>query len=240
VSPELTGAGIGKIISENQKVVIRVITMRRVIPMLTLALIGLLVSAPADGAAKGKGKKASAGGELDIGQAAPMVDRKMMDVSGKEMSLADLKGQNGLLVVFSCNTCPFVIAWENRYATIAEICRKKGIGMVAVNSNEANRDGVDSLEEMKQRARDKGYAFAYVVDKNSDLANAMGATRTPHVYLFDRKLKLAYRGAIDDSSQDVAEVKSPYVVSAVNALAAGEEIGVKSTKSIGCSIKRLK
>lgn len=180
----------------------------------------------------------SAAGELALGGKLPEVERKMKDISGKEMSLKDAKGKNGLLVIFSCNTCPFVIAWEDRYLEISRLCKEKGIGMVAVNSNEGKRDGDDSLEAMKAHAAEKGYTFPYVLDQNAEAADAFGATRTPHVFLFDKSLKLVYRGAIDDNSREARQVKNRYLSDAVDALAAGRKIALRSTKSVGCSIKR--
>lgn len=192
----------------------------------------------------GKEKKAApqsnsrAHSELEIGVAAPMTGRKMMDVSGKEISLKSASGPNGLLVIFSCNTCPFVIAWEGRYNEIAEQAKASGIGMVLVNSNEGKREGDDSIEAMKAHAAEKGYTVPYVVDRKSELANSFGATRTPHVFLFDKKLKLAYRGAIDDNSESPEKVKDRYLSAAISAVAAGTDVAVKSTRSVGCSIKR--
>lgn len=199
------------------------------------AILALGVCGPAVWAKK---KSDRAGGELAIGQTAPRAEAKMPDISGKTLNLQQAKGKKGLLVVFSCNTCPFVLAWEDRYQTIAEQCRRSGVGMILVNSNEAQREGADSMEEMRAHAKEKGYTVPYVVDTRSELADAFGATRTPHVFLFDSKLKLVYRGAIDDNSRSAAEVKEPYLSNAIDALAAGTAISVSSTKSIGCTIKR--
>ncbi|MBI4178869.1 thioredoxin family protein [bacterium] len=168
-----------------------------------------------------------------------MSDRMMPDISGKELSLTSAKGENGLLVIFSCNTCPWVQAWEDRYLTLAEQCREKSVGMIAVNSNEGSRDGVDSMDEMRARAAKMGYTFPYVVDRNSELADAFGATRTPDVFLLDKDLTLVYRGAIDDNAKDPASVTRRFLSEAIDALSAGREIAAKETKSIGCTIKRL-
>ena len=177
-------------------------------------------------------------GELEIGAQAPAQDLKMKDVNGKELALKDLKSKNGTLVIFSCNTCPFVVAWEGRYNEIADIAAKNGIKMVAVNSNEAYRDDEDSMEAMREHAKKQGYKFPYLLDKNSELADAFGATRTPHVYLFDKDMKLVYRGAIDNSAKDASAVTAPYLKNALQNLGAGKEIDPNSTKSLGCSIKR--
>lgn len=177
--------------------------------------------------------------ELAIGSKAPAADIDVMDVSGKSLTLAGVKSANGLLVIFSCNTCPWVLAWEGRYNGLAQAARDAGIGMIALNSNEANRDGDDSLDEMRAHAEKNGYTFPYAVDPNSAIANAFGATRTPHVFLFDKDLTLVYRGAIDDNAKQPDDVKAVYLLDAIRAVGSGSPVAVKDTKSIGCSIKRI-
>lgn len=178
-----------------------------------------------------------ASGELEIGSTAPKSDVKMRDVSGASHSLAEMKGKKGLLVVFSCNTCPYVIKWEDRYRSIASKCADMGVGMVAVNSNTAQHDGVDSFEAMQKHAKEKRYSFKYVMDATGEVAAAFGANRTPHIYLFDGDMKLVYRGAIDDNYENAELVEKTYLADAIDALVAGQEIAVKTTKSIGCTIK---
>lgn len=177
---------------------------------------------------------------LSIGKKAPKADVKMMDISGKKVALNDIKKQNGLLVIFSCNTCPFVLAWEDRYPALGAQCTKNNIGMVLINSNEARRKGDDSMEEMKKHATDKNYNSFYTIDENSELANAFGAKTTPHVYLFDKDMKLVYRGAIDDSGgRDDVTPKEMYLKNALDNLATGKKVDPAETKSVGCSIKRV-
>lgn len=175
--------------------------------------------------------------ELEIGAAIPKADYKMQDISGKEVSLAELKDENGLLVIFSCNTCPYVKLSETRIKEVAGFAKKNKIGFILVNSNEAQREAEDSFDEMKKYGKAQGYDFSYVVDKNSQLANAFGATRTPHVFLFDKK-GLAYRGAIDDNIKDPEAVKDYFLKDAIFAVGSGKAVKVNSTKSVGCSIKR--
>ena len=177
---------------------------------------------------------------LAIGSKAPNVDVEMIDISGKYLKLSQIKKENGLLVIFSCNTCPFVIAWENRYPKIAALCKKNNIGMVAVNSNAAKRDGDDSFEEMKKHAKEKNYTFNYVVDKNSELAIAFGANRTPQVFLFNKDVKLVYTGAIDDNLKDAEKVEKPYLMNAIDNLILNKKIKPSTTKALGCSIKKVK
>ncbi len=176
--------------------------------------------------------------ELEIGAKAPKTSVKLLDVSGSEVTLESLMGKNGLLVIFSCNTCPYVVAWEDRYPKLAELAKELGIGMVLVNSNEGQRDGVDSFEEMAEHAKEKKYTFPYVVDTNSELADAFGANRTPHVFLFSDEWLLKYRGAIDDNFKNADKVEQPYLMNAMKALASGMAIDPEATKSLGCSIKR--
>ncbi|TNE69907.1 redoxin domain-containing protein, partial [bacterium] len=114
--------------------------------------------------------------ELALGSVMPMADVKLQSVSGDEISLSDVKLENGTLVVFSCNTCPYVKAWESRYLKVAELAKEQSIGMIALNPNEAMRSDKESLDEMKKIAMTMKYTFAYAVDKNHLLADEFGAT----------------------------------------------------------------
>jgi len=176
-------------------------------------------------------------GELEIGSAMPLVDHQLADISGKTMTLTNAKGDAGTLVIFSCNTCPWVLAWEDRYVTLAQEFIPKGIGMIAVNSNESQFERDDSMEEMVEHAQEMGYNFPYVQDPGSKLATAFGARKTPHIYLFDEKDKLVYRGAIDDNARKPRKVKHTFLADAMDALLTGEKIDPVSTKALGCSIK---
>ncbi len=183
---------------------------------------------------------------LAIGSAAPAVDVKMTDISGGQYSLYDLKKSGGLLVIFSCNGCPFVVGsegsegWEGRYDELREVAEKNNIGMALINSNEAKRAKGDDLKSMKSRAEDYGFAKCkYLLDVNSAVANAFFARTTPHVYLFDGNMKLVYKGAIDDNVDDSKKVKEPYLKNAIADLTAGKKIKPEETKPVGCSIKRV-
>jgi len=187
------------------------------------------------------------GQELAIGEAAPMSTTPLLGVDGTNHTLMELKGDNGLLVVFSCNTCPFVVGngtktegWEGRYNGLAELAASLNVGMVLVNSNEAKREGDDSFTAMKNHARDAEYAMPYVVDEGSKLANACGARTTPHVYLFNADLELAYRGSIDDNVNRSEDVTERYLEVAMARMAEGKKIKTAETKAVGCSIKRVK
>ncbi|HEY0977256.1 MAG TPA: thioredoxin family protein [Flavobacteriales bacterium] len=182
--------------------------------------------------------------DMAIGASAPATDVKMKDVSGKELDLKSANGKNGLLVVFSCNTCPFVIGgegsqgWEGRYPALAELAAKNGIGFTMINSNTTKRDGGDGFADMQARYKEKGLKGYYLLDDNNKVADAFGARTTPHVFLFNKDLKLVYKGAIDDNVEDPKAVKAHYVNDAIAALAAGKPIDPATTRNIGCSIKR--
>ncbi|MBT3518190.1 MAG: thioredoxin family protein [Candidatus Marinimicrobia bacterium] len=177
------------------------------------------------------------GGELEIGSAMPLMDHQLADISGKNITLANAKGDAGTLVIFSCNTCPWVIRWEDRYVTLANTYAPKGIGMIAVNSNAARFGSEDSLEEMVEHAKNNGYNFPYAQDPGSKLATAFGATKTPHIYLFNADDKLVYLGAIDDNAKNAKKVEVPFLANAIDALLSGKPINPQTTKALGCSIK---
>jgi thioredoxin-related protein len=185
------------------------------------------------------GFKLTVNPELEIGTSMPNAELKMMDVNGKEVSLNDAKGENGLLVIFSCNTCPYVKLSESRIKEMGTVTKQNKVGMILINSNEAQRSEEDSFDAMKNYAKAQGYAWSYVVDKNSNMANAFGATRTPHCFLFDKTGKLVYRGAIDDNIKEPNDAKEHYLKDAVVAVATGKPVKTNSTKSVGCSIKRM-
>ena len=176
--------------------------------------------------------------DMKVGSKAVLTDVKMKDVSGKEYDFNDLKKANGLVVIFSCNTCPFVKMWEGRYPEIKKWADEHQVGMVLVNSNYQKRDGVDSFEAMKEHAKEHNYTMPYVVDKDSRLANAFDAKTTPHVFLFDKDFTLVYKGAIDDNYQSADNVKKPYLKNAISQLAAGKMVAKSETPPVGCSIKR--
>jgi thioredoxin-related protein len=176
---------------------------------------------------------------LPLGSALPKADIKMKTTDGKEISLNDVKSKNGLLVMFSCNTCPYVIKNQERTKEVCSFAAKKGIGVAILNSNEATRGGSDSYEDMKDYAKEQGYQWNYAVDKNSELADAFGATRTPEVFLFDKAGKLVYHGAIDDNPSDAGSVSRKHLMVAMDEMLEGKEVSQKKSRSVGCGIKRL-
>jgi thioredoxin-related protein len=175
---------------------------------------------------------------LPIGSAIPMASKKMKDISGKEVSLQDAKKENGLLVMFSCNTCPVVIRNQARTKEICGYALDKNVGVIVLNANEGSREGNDSWSAMQTYAKEQGYRWYYAVDSKSELADAFGANRTPECYLFDKTGKLVYHGAIDDSPGDAGSVKRHHLKEAINEMTAGKPISVQDTRSVGCSIQR--
>jgi len=175
---------------------------------------------------------------LQVGEGMPKADVKMQDISGKEISLKDAKGANGTLVMFSCNTCPYVIKNQERTNSVLGYATSKNVGVAILNSNEGQRGSADSYDAMKSYGKDQGYKWYYAVDKNNVIADAFGATRTPEVFLFDKSGVLIYHGAIDDSPSDASSVKREHLKTAIDEMVGGKDVSVKTSKSIGCGIKR--
>ncbi|OAN63719.1 alkyl hydroperoxide reductase [Balneola sp. EhC07] len=177
--------------------------------------------------------------QLAIGSEAPLMNQSMKTVSGEDITLDKAAKANGLVVIFSCNTCPWVDRWEDRYPVISEIAAKNEVGMIALNSNENYRERGDGMEDMILRAKKMKYDFSYALDKDHEIADAFGATRTPHVYLFDADMKLVYVGAIDDNARDADAVESFYLKDAIEQMVTGQDITQSQTRSLGCTIKRV-
>lgn len=183
---------------------------------------------------------------LKIGKKMPMGGYEMIGSDDATHTLNNLKLENGLIVVFSCNTCPFVVGnetfagWEGQYNDIYKKASSNKIGMVLVNSNVAKRDGDDSKEKMASHKASEGYKMPYVIDKDAKLADALGAKTTPHVYFFNGDGKLVFKGSIDNSWDTKREKLETYLYDAISAVATGAEIPVDSSTPRGCSIKRAK
>ena len=175
---------------------------------------------------------------LPIGSEMPMQAHPLKDVSGREVNLKSAVMENGLLVVFSANTCPYVIKTEKRIQQLTTTTKSNQVGMIILNSNEAYRTGEDSYPAMQEYAVQRKLDCLYVLDNAHEVADAFGATRTPECFLFDRNNKLVYHGAIDDNTNDAAGVKRKHVEAAMKEMIKGETISLPETKSIGCSIKR--
>lgn len=176
---------------------------------------------------------------LPIGAAMPKGDVKMKDISGKEVTLKDAVKENGILVIFSCNTCPVVKGYQKRINEVAKWTLDQKIGVVLLNSNEASRDNGDGYEDMQAYAQKENFGWFYTVDKNNELADAFGAQRTPEVFLFNKEGKLVYHGAIDDNPSDAGNVGKHHLKTAITEMTSGKEVTTKQTRSVGCGIKRV-
>ncbi|MCH2448851.1 MAG: redoxin family protein [Gracilimonas sp.] len=177
---------------------------------------------------------------LGIGTNAPETERVIVDTSGLNTTLSDVADNNGLLVIFSCNTCPWVAKWEDQYNQLSSLAAQNDIGMIALNPNERIRNRGESINDMRRRAQKQGYNFTYALDKDHIIADAFGATRTPEVFLFDGNLQLVYHGAVDDHADSRTDVNIEYLKEALLAIAAGKDIEITETEIHGCTIKRTK
>jgi thioredoxin-related protein len=175
---------------------------------------------------------------ISINDKIPEIDFELESVNKKWMTINSQVGDNGLLVIFTCNTCPFVVMWEDRYKLIEQIVEENNIGLVYINSNYKKRKGDDSFENMQKHAKKMDYQFPYLLDEKSKLANLFGAKTTPHIFLFNNKNTLVFKGAIDDNYKDIKEVEKFYLKDAIKQLTSGSEITISETKAVGCSIKR--
>ncbi len=175
---------------------------------------------------------------LPIGAGLPKAGILVKDVSGKTISLAQAKGANGLLVMFTCNTCPYVVRNQQRTKEVCAYAAGHKMGVILLNANEGDRSGSNSFDEMCAYAKAQSYSWYYALDDKSVLADAFGASRTPECYLFDKNGQLVYHGAIDDSPGDPQQVKRHHLQAAIEETLAGKQVSVKETRSVGCSINR--
>lgn len=176
---------------------------------------------------------------LGIGKELPAADIKMEEVNGRSLSLSEIAGNNGLLVIFTCNTCPMVIRYQDLFNELSVFARQNGIGVTGINSNEDYRTRGDGLEDMRRHAQKAGYNFPYLLDKNHQVADAFGASRTPQVYLFNGNRELVYQGAVNGNVSAASGVNKAFLFTAMEQMLAGEPISVPQTKAQGCTIKRV-
>lgn len=167
-------------------------------------------------------------------------DFKLKNIDGKMVQLADYKKAKGFIVIFTCNHCPYAQAYEDRIVALEKKYASVGYPVIAINPNDVVRQPEDSYEKMQERAKEKGFTFAYLYDETQQVAKTYGATRTPHVYVLKKTAKgneVVYVGAIDDNYEDATAVKEKYVEAAVDASLANRPVDKKITKAIGCTIK---
>jgi len=182
----------------------------------------------------GTKEKIMATEKLKLGSKAP--DFSLEGVDGKTYSLGSFKEKEALIVIFSCNHCPYVQAYEDRIIKIQEDYAGT-VQIVTINSNDDVKYPEDSFEEMKIRAVKKKFNFPYLRDETQETAKAYGATHTPEIFLFDKNRELSFHGKIDDNWQEPSAVKQNYLRDALDELLSGKEISVPETFTIGCTIK---
>lgn len=176
------------------------------------------------------------GNKLNIND--PMPEFKNLScVDEKKYSSSDFKDMNILIIVFSCNHCPYVKAYEDRMIELQRDYESKGVQLVAINSNDEKNYPEDNFNEMVKRAKKKGFNFKYLRDADQQTAEAFGATHTPQLFVFNKERKLCYSGKMDDNWENPKAVKENYLCNALDALLAGKEVRVPETFSIGCTIK---
>ena len=199
--------------------------------ILAISVMSAFQYAPATGGEGGEG--------YDIGSEVANV--KLKNVDGKIVSFADFKDEKGLIVIFTCNTCPYAVAYEQRIMDLDKKYSSQGYPVIAINPNDVNRQPGYSFEAMQQRSKDKGYTFPYLHDETQEVAKMFGATRTPHVYLLKKGnagvFRVAFIGSIDDNYDDATQVENHFLENAIKAVEAGNAPEPAKVKAIGCTIK---
>jgi len=172
---------------------------------------------------------------LQIGSTMPSFN--LQGVVEKFYNSEDFKEKKALVIIFSCNHCPYVQAYEDRIKEIQSDYSEQGVTVIAINSNDDENYPDDSLENMIKRSNEKEFNFPYLRDESQEVAKAFDATHTPEIFLFNAKKKLVYHGKIDDNWKEPEKVKNKYLRNAIDEMLAGKEISVPETFSIGCTIK---
>ncbi len=172
---------------------------------------------------------------IKVGDKAP--DFQLKNVDGQMVSLAGMKNVKGYIVIFTCNTCPYAVMYEDRIIDLHNKFASKGYPVVAIQPNDPEVQPGDAFDKMQVRAKEKNFPFAYLFDEGQKVYPQYGASRTPEVYLLDKNLTLRYTGAIDDNAQDASAVTKRYVEDAIAALEAGKNPEPAQVKAVGCTIK---
>jgi peroxiredoxin len=176
---------------------------------------------------------------IPLGTKAPDF-RDLPGADGTSYSLADFSGRTAIVIVFSCNHCPYVQAYEDRINSIAREYAPQNVALVAINANNIDAYPDDNLDEMAKRARAKGFVFPYVRDDTQEVAAAYGAECTPEVFIVDGSGTVCYHGGIDDNYREPEQVQKPFLRNALDDLVAGRSIAEAETQALGCSIKWVK
>lgn len=177
------------------------------------------------------------GQEAPLGSEMPLANRSMTSVTGSSSTLGGMAGDEATVLVFWSNQCPWVDKYEERMQSLASEYSGRGVSFVLVNANDPEAYPQEAQAEGQRRAQSQGYTSPYVIDGGSELANALGATRTPHVYVFDSDNQLVYIGSIDDSPGDPANAQRRYLRDALDSVLADQPVSVSQTKAFGCTIR---
>lgn len=205
--------------------------MKKTIKLISTLVIVLCISAFTIG-------NSNVGDGYKVGDIAE--DFSLKNIDGNMVSLADYKDAKGFIITFTCNTCPFAVAYEDRLVELDKKYAKKGYPVIAIMPNNIDVKPGDALPKMKERAEEKGFTFPYLIDEGQKVYPKYGATKTPHIYILEKTKKgnvVKYIGSIDDSPRNPSGVKVKYAENAIDALLDGKEVELKETKAIGCSIK---
>ncbi len=167
-------------------------------------------------------------------------DFNLKNVDGNFVSMVSNKDAKGYIIIFTCNSCPYSVAYEDRIISLHNKYAPMGYPVIAINPNDPEVQPADSFEKMQERSKSKKFTFPYVFDATQEITLAYGATNTPHVYLLERVNKdyiVRYIGAIDNNTRDGNLATKKYVESAIASLLKNQEVDTSSTKAIGCTIK---
>ena len=174
---------------------------------------------------------------MTLSTADQLISFRLKNVDGTTVSPEELAEAKALAVIFWCNHCPYVRAWEDRVAALQREYADRGVQFVLINSNDAKKYPGDSYEQMQARAKEKAYPYPYLIDESQEVARSYGATRTPEVFLFDEARTLRYHGAPDDNADDPKAVTRQYLRDALDALLGGAAPATSETAPQGCTIK---
>lgn len=172
---------------------------------------------------------------LSIGSSAP--DFLLPGVDGETRSLASFADKPALVVIFSCNHCPYVVAYEERMIALQRDYADQGVQLVAINPNNEKTHPADSFDKMVERSKERNFNFPYLRDESQEVARAYGARFTPELFVFDKDRKLAYHGRIDDDHEDPNAVSRHDAREALDEILAGKPVSVTDTTPIGCTVK---
>jgi peroxiredoxin len=199
--------------------------MKKIILLLALALTAFLSQAQT--------------ATLKAGQTAP--EFKLKNVDGKEVSFASFPKAKGFIVVFTCNTCPYAVAYEQRIIELDKKFKPQGYPVIAINPNDPEASKADAYDKMQQLAKDKKYPFPYLFDQGQLVTDQYGAKHTPHLFIVSKTSKgnvVEYVGAIDNDPEGTKTEKTKYAEDVIASLKSNQKPAITETKEIGCTVKR--